>query len=121
MKDISQGDPARLYQDSPFPGRRLIAWAIGIGAVVVVLPGWTLNTDALPSWFEVVQSVLVLPAIPLYFIGFWKAVVGKGYPRILFLMSLVPFLGLLILFFLPQRGIRTRKHNEANKPQHPTA
>ena len=86
-----------------------------------MLPGWILNIDALPDWVETTQSLLVLPAISLYFIGFWKAVVGKGYPRILFLMSLMPFLGLLILFFLPQRGNSTLKNDEANKPQHPTA
>jgi hypothetical protein len=67
------------------------------------LPGWILNIDRLPEWFSHAQTILFLPAIPLYFIGFWKAVVGKGYPRILFLISFAPFIGLLILFFLPFR------------------
>lgn len=51
------------------------------------------------------QSVLALLVISLYFVGFWKAIVGKGYPRVLFLISFVPFLGLIILFYLPQRNI----------------
>jgi hypothetical protein len=31
-------------------------------------------------------------------------------------MSIVPLLGLLILYILPHRGDRTLKQNEANKP-----
>lgn len=103
MAEESQTDPATYFQDSPFPGRRLIAWAVGIWAVVILLPGWTLNIDQRPEWVSHAQTILFLPAIPLYFIGFWKAVVGKGYPRILFLISLIPLIGLLILFFLPTR------------------
>jgi len=103
MSQISETDPARFYQDSPFPGRRLIACAVGIWAVGFLLPGYVLNPNEQPAWVGQTQSILALLVIPLYFVGFWKAVVGKGYPRIMFLMSLVPFLGLLILFYLPQR------------------
>jgi hypothetical protein len=78
MTAISESDPARFYQDSPFPGRRLLAWSIGIWVVVGVLPRWFFNIEALPGWIETTQSLLALPAIPLYFVGFWKAIVGKG-------------------------------------------
>jgi len=104
MHKASYKDPADYFQDSPFPGRRLIAWAVGIWAVVALLPSWILNIDRLPEWFSHVQTILLVPVIPLYFIGFWKAVLGKGYPKILFLISFVPFIGLLTLFFLPFRN-----------------
>lgn len=103
MNRISETDPARFYQDSPFPGRRLIACAVGIWAGGFLLPGLVINPNELPTWIDQAQSILALLMIPLYFVGFWKAVVGKGYPRIMLLMSLVPILGLLVIFYLPQR------------------
>ena len=104
MNQLSDTDPARFYQDMPFPGRRLIAWAVGIVAIVIILPGWIFDLDTLPSWLAPIQDGVGVAVAPLYFLGFWRAVVGKGYPRILFLISLVPLIGLLILLFLPNRN-----------------
>ncbi len=122
MNQVADTDPSRFYQDSHFPGRRLIAWAVGIWAVGIVLPGWILNPDALPAWVTHVQTFLLVLVIPLYFIGFWKSIVGKGYPRILFLMSFAPLLGLLILFYLPQReGPVTPKSSKSEQDVTPNA
>ena len=96
-------DPARIYEDLPFPGRRLIAWSVGIWVVGFLLPGTILNPEKLPPWVDLIQSILALPVVILYFIGFWKAVVGKGYPKIFILVSFIPILGLLLIFYLPQR------------------
>jgi hypothetical protein len=104
LKTSPHRDPATYYQESPFPGRRLLAWAIAIWAIVILLPSWILNFDQLPHWTSYVQLSLFIPAIVLYFIGFWRAVVGKGYPKILFLMAFVPPIGLIILLFLPLKG-----------------
>ena len=73
-----------------------------------------LNIDQLPGWVAHAQTILFLPAIPLYFIGFWKAVVGKGYPKLLFLIAFLPLVGLLVLFFLPSRegDAQTRQVSE---------
>lgn len=36
-----------------------------------------------------------------YFLGFWKGVVAKGRRKRVFILSLLPILGLLILLLLP--------------------
>lgn len=105
MNKKLQSDPASFYQDTPFPGRSLLSWAVGIWVAVVLLPGCFVNFDQMPDWVAHVQFMLFFPVIPFYFFGFWKAIVGKGYPRIMFLMSLIPPLGLCILFFLPSRAV----------------
>ena len=98
----NQTDPARFYQDCPFPGKRMLAWSVRIALFVWLLPNLIFDMDQLPSGIKVLQIGLALPAIPLYFVGFWQAVVGKGYARILFLVSLMPVIGLLVIFFLPR-------------------
>ncbi|MEM1294901.1 MAG: hypothetical protein AAGH89_06015 [Verrucomicrobiota bacterium] len=96
-------DPARFYQDKPFPGRRLLASAVGLWLALALLPRSIPEEVQLPAWVATVVIILFLLTVSLYFVGFWKAVIGKGYPRILFLISLVPPIGLLAIYFLPCR------------------
>lgn len=94
-------DPATVYDDSPFPGRRLISTAVVLWLIGLGLSTYANYADPVPTWIEPTQIALLVVSAPLYFIGFWLAVVGKGYVKVLFLISLVPPIGLLILFFLP--------------------
>jgi hypothetical protein len=44
---------------------------------------------------------LLIGSAGAYFLGFWKGVVAKGRRKRVFILSLVPILGLLILLLLP--------------------
>lgn len=97
-------DTSDFFREHPFPGRVMLSWAIGIWAVVGFLTGWILNTEMLPGGVNALRGFILLSATPLYFVGFWRGVVGKGYPRMLFILSLVPLVGLLVLFYFPNRS-----------------
>lgn len=101
MKEERYVDPAKCFQDDPFPGKNEIALSVGVIALVMFLPELVFNTDKLPQWTADLRNFVTLAAIPFYFIGFWKAVRGKGYAAVLFLISFVPIIGLIIIVFLP--------------------
>ena len=109
-------DLAEYYRDDLFPGRRLLSWSVGLWLVASVIPMLVSRPSLIPEWLEVLRTVSVMIAVPLYFLGFWSAVVGKGYPRILFLMAFAPFLGLIIIYFLPSRSAQPITH-QANGEQ----
>lgn len=94
-------DPAALYSDSHFPGRTLLATSVSIWLVAAVLPLVFLHLKTPPPWLQNAQAGLLLVTLPFYLAGFWLAVRGKGYARILSLIALVPPIGLMIIFFLP--------------------
>ena len=73
-----------------------------------------------------VNLLVALPLIPvaiLFLAGFWKAVKGKGYHPVLFLMAFTGFIGLIILFFLPDQNKgadnQPAQDNPCNPPENP--
>ena len=96
-------DPAEFFQERDFPGRKFLA----IGAAVWGiwwLASWGANFERIPAAIESVILVVVLLASVLYLFGFWKAVKGKGYHPVLFLISFTGFIGLIVIFFLPNKN-----------------
>ncbi|WP_269542123.1 hypothetical protein [Cerasicoccus fimbriatus] len=97
-------DPADFFQERDFPGRKLIAWGVGIWAVHWLLTGWIFRMNAFSEEINLVASLPLIPAAVLFLVGFWKAVKGKGYHPVLFLIAFTGFIGLLVLFFLPDQS-----------------
>ena len=96
-------DPAEFYREKDFPGRRLL----GIGAAVwgiYWLAGWGVNFDAIPKGIEYAIGLILVLGLAFYLVGFWKAVKGKGYHPVLFLISFTGFIGLIVIFFLPNKN-----------------
>lgn len=102
--DSGRGDLADKYQDHPFPGRSFLAGAVGVWLVAGWIPQQVLSPISPPEWVGVFKTVGGAVAAALYFVGFWKAVLGKGYSRILFLISFAPILGLVVIYYLPFIG-----------------
>jgi len=94
-------DASSIFLDLPFPGRRLLSWSVGIWAVAFFFPALIFNTELFPVWLDILRDCLLDLALVLYFIGYWKAVIGKGYSRILFLAAFAPVIGIIIIFFIP--------------------
>lgn len=116
---MSSTDPdLSVYQEHEFPGRKLIAISIAVLALVWV-SNYFIGWGAVPE--AVRQSVfvlLVLPATLGYLIGFWRAVKGKGYPAILWLTAFTGIIGLLLIFFLPDKsGSTTNSGQPVKSPE----
>ena len=52
-------------------------------------------------------------ALVLYFVGYWKAVVGKGYSKVLFIAAFAPVIGIVLIFFMP--SFRAVEDDEMSK------
>jgi len=96
-------DPADFYQERDFPGRKLLAIAAGIWGVRWI-SGQVVNFENIPNGINNAVGLILSIGLVLYFIGFWKAVKGKGYHPVLFLISFTGFIGLLVIFFLPNKN-----------------
>lgn len=99
-------DASDIFRDLPFPGRRLISWSVIVLSVIVLIVATyprslTFNTELLPEWLDIFLRFCGVVALVLYFVGYWKAVIGKGYSRVLFIASFVPVIGLILIFFMP--------------------
>jgi hypothetical protein len=101
--ETTSKDPAEFYQEKNFPGKSLLAWAAAIWGIRW-LAGWGVDFEAIPKGIENTISAVLLLGLVLYFVGFWKAVKGKGYHPVLFLISFTGFIGLLVIFFLPNKN-----------------
>jgi hypothetical protein len=96
-------DPAEFYQERDFPGESLLACGAGIWGIRVIA-GLMVNFESLPKGIDHAVTAVLLLGLILHFIGFWKAVKGKGYHPVLFLISITGLIGLLVIFFLPNRN-----------------
>lgn len=103
MSAAAQRDIADFYRDDPYPGRRLIAFAVVLFVVDYIFLHPFVERGEGGHWWAHVETGIMLMVTALYFLGFWRGVRGKGYPRVLFLMSFVPLIGLIILNYLPAR------------------
>jgi len=107
MKDL-----AVAYQEHDFPGKKLIATgaaAWGIYWVSTLAINWSM----VPQTIQIATIVILLLASTAYLVGYWRAVKGKGYPPLLWLVSLTGFIGLLIILFLPTRYAEEKSSNKA--------
>jgi hypothetical protein len=112
-------DPADFYQEKDFPGRKLLAIAAGIWGIRWIA-GQMINFEAIPNGINNLISLLLFIGLIIYFIGFWKAVKGKGYHPVLFLISFTAFIGLLVIFFLPNISEnQSAQVNPCNPPENP--
>jgi hypothetical protein len=112
-------DPAEFYQDRDFPGRKLLAIAAGIWGIRW-LAGWGINFGAVPKEINNAIGLVLLLALVPYFMGFWKAVKGKGYHPVLFLISFTGFIGLIVIFFLPNKNEnQSAQVNPCNPSENP--
>ena len=94
---------ADYYREHTFPGKKLIgvgvvAWAVFYLSSLIVV--WE-NT---PRWAQALAIGSTFAASILYLIGYWKAIIGKGYPRILWLVGFTGIIGLIVICFLPDRS-----------------
>ena len=106
-------DASDIYRDLPFPGRRQLSWSVGGWAAVAFLPSMFLNTELLPEWAKSLRDAALLVALVLYFIGYWKAVIGKGYSKVLFIAAFAPVIGLILIFFMP--SLRSNQPDKTSK------
>lgn len=93
-------DAADFYREKDFPGKKLL----GMGAAILALywlAGWGLNFESIPREIEYSIGLVTALGLVLYLVGFWKAVKGKGYHPVLFLISFTGFIGLIVMFSLP--------------------
>jgi len=94
-------DASDIYRDLSFPGRRFLSCSVGIWAAVSLFPALILNTEALPEYVDTLRGGCLMIALVLYFVGYWKAVIGKGYSKVLFIAAFAPIIGIVLIFFMP--------------------
>lgn len=91
------------YRESTYPGKKLIAVGVAIFGLVW-LSGFAIDWNQAPELLKIGLLLFCIPAAFCYFIGFWKAVKGKGYPQVLWLASFTGIIGLIILMYLPDKS-----------------
>jgi len=97
MNDISEA-----YREKNFPGKKLIA--IGVAAWGLYwLSSWAIIWSEAPKPVLISTWSILAVASIVYLIGYWKAVIGKGYPKVLWLASLTGIIGVIIIFFIPDK------------------
>ena len=106
-------DASDIYRDLAFPGRRFLSWSVGIWAAVSFFPALIFKVEALPEWANTLRGGCLAIALVLYFVGYWKAVVGKGYSKVLFIAAFTPVIGIVLIFFMP--SLRAVEDEETSK------
>ncbi|MEM1158243.1 MAG: hypothetical protein AAF649_01800 [Verrucomicrobiota bacterium] len=95
-------DSADAYREHDFPGKKFIA--IGVAAWGLYwLSSWAIVWNEAPKPLLFVTWGILTIASVFYLIGYWHAVKGKGYPGVLWLASLTGIIGVIIIFFLPNK------------------
>lgn len=121
MNQTRKGDLARFYQDEWFDGRNLIAWSFALFFAGAIFSGQFPTDETKPEWMDVIEAMLSIAVLVMYFLGFFRGVRAKGLPRAYYALSLLSLIGIAILVFTPSRRPigtdepQTRK-DKANKP-----
>ena len=97
-------DEADVYREQDFPGKKLISVGF-IAWGVFWLSSWAVQWEKVPDFAKYPVFGILAAATIIYFIGYWRAVIGKGYPGIIWLASLTGIIGVIIIFFLPNKSI----------------
>ena len=93
-------DVAEAYRERDFPGKKFLA--VGLSAWGLYwISSWVIRWNKLPDYIIYITWGLLAVASVFYLIGYWQAVKGKGYPKLLWLASLTGIIGAIIIFFLP--------------------
>lgn len=103
-------DPAERFRERPFDGRKELQLSIIFALTVAYILPLCSKLPLYHVWSEPAGSIISITALLFYFIGFWKALRSKGYPSILFILSFIPLLGLILIYFLP--------NNQKYEPRH---
>ncbi len=85
-----------------YSGKKLIT--LGAIAFVACWLAANLGFADQPEWFTYLILSGQLSALAIYLVGYWQAVVSKGYPKILWLAGFTGIIGLIIIMFLPSRS-----------------
>ncbi|MEO0452694.1 MAG: hypothetical protein AAFY98_00985 [Verrucomicrobiota bacterium] len=96
-------DPADAYRERSFPGKKFIAVGVATWGLYW-LSSLAIRWDQAPDYATyLLWSILAIASV-FYLIGYWRAVKGKGYHGVLWLASLTGFIGVIIIFFLPDKS-----------------
>ncbi len=99
---------AEFYQEYPFKGAK----CLGMAVVLLILAAWLAGSSEQAaemsgwSFADKASQAISYLALGFYFYGMHQAIRAKGYPPILFLLSVVPLWGLLIVVLLPNLSER---------------
>ena len=98
----SKSTISAFHAEPAFDGRTLLRASFGLFLIAYVAhQAQGDSASRRDDCFFSVYGALYVCALCCYFLGFWKAVAGKGYPRLFFLVSLVPVGGYVLIMLIP--------------------